>query len=94
MNTPVNYELEKLLSEKGYDKLIALGDEATISDVIMWLYEKHNVWLWVNRWYQQDENVNYWSYYIDGEETVCYCESPTEAYEKAIEYVLKKFTLK
>lgn len=70
MNTPVNFELAKLLKEKGYNKrtpmvwLFSLGEAhlrkihlslelndaeynaPTIAEVIMWIYEKHNIWIY------------------------------------------------
>lgn len=91
MNTPVSFELAKLLKEKGFDKecfdaynlhgmkfsngwLEYLSDNnieipfsnkalkhhdvlaPTIADVVMWLYEKHGIWvqvtvntIWVGR---------------------------------------------
>ena len=70
----------------------------TISEVVMWLYEKHG--LWTNVVYMGFE-LKY-SWFIDivttsgshwdsyGEEgDICY-NSPTEAYEAAIEYTLTK----
>ena len=81
MNTPVNFEIAKLLKEKGYSSItedpiyyyinevnnikehqlknqsnlyyadfdyILLEDEypaPTISQVVMWLYEKHDIWI-------------------------------------------------
>jgi len=128
MNTPVNFELAKLLKEKGFDVKVRgrihvshwhlvkdniipsnvniyytdmfapLGNWndgiqhfmsiPTIAEVIMWLYEKHELWIIVG---------------FSGDET-CYsmvtnkiCDvrwnnkgfkSPTEAYEASIDYTL------
>lgn len=113
MNTPVNFELAKLLKEKRFDELchsyVNINDEnlipqvsygknsffprgrvflPTIAQVVMWLYEKHALWVIVG---------------FSGDET-CYsmitnkiCDvrwnnkgfkSPTEAYEAAIKYTL------
>ena len=61
----------------------------TIAEVVMWLYEKHSIWIYIKQGYK-------WEWYIetvanhpelkynDGLE-----DSPTEAYEAAIEYTLK-----
>ena len=75
MNTPVSFEIAKLLKEKGFDKITnksyrisinperplptePIADEITyfpnvkesysaptIAEVVMWLYEKHGVWI-------------------------------------------------
>jgi hypothetical protein len=65
----------------------------TISEVIMWLYEKHGVWVVVNidiqnRWYFELFNLKdkrNAEILIDDE---YWLNSPTEAYEVAIEYCL------
>lgn len=115
MNTPVNFELAKLLKEKGFDipctqlyfdgelKELTLQKVSydntlssryyiapTIAEVVMWLYEKHEIWIWVERYstlfrpYAEeigDERFGKW----EGHKY----NSPTEAYEAAIKYVLK-----
>jgi hypothetical protein len=76
----------------------------TIAEVVMWLYEKHNLWVEV---YPRKYNIMklMWSYSIvaikegytvDMEfpdieriEEIPTWEEPTEAYEAAIEYTLK-----
>lgn len=66
----------------------------TIAEVIMWLYEKHGIWIEVRK-------VNYSRFdykIINGTESLMYVKthlynsllSPTEAYEAAIEYCLTK----
>jgi len=69
MNTPVKFELAKLLKEKGFDrKCVSFYDLLsnqqidnvtsgnynltkqsvsipTIAEVVMWLYEKHKIWV-------------------------------------------------
>lgn len=70
----------------------------TIAEVVMWLYEKHGVWITVN-WYNYNNNSIFWSYTI--EKIVSYpkpidytpkkttnCSEPIAAYEAAIEYTL------
>lgn len=137
MNTPVKFELAKLLKDKGYDKvdkenlqfytkpnskmfgidkhgrtypikntpkkLYIVKQHATlnpqnvyiaptIAEVVMWLYEKHGIWIVVNvniigSWYfehfdlKEKRNAQF-------KPTDTHYDSPTEAYEAAIEYVL------
>ena len=117
MNTPVSFELAKLLKEKKFnektsqayvyrgiehqsssykgrltqDKLLCDIPAPTIAEVVMWLYEKHGIWIYVERYstlfrcYAEeigDERFGKW----EGHKY----ESPTEAYEAAIEYTLTK----
>lgn len=110
MNTPVSFELAKLLKERGFDEVIKLlyNEEGTdtvkgtlpnsltnyysaptIVEVVMWLYEKHEFWITVKQgfgweYFIYETNVPYTE--IDADGTF---NSPTEAYEAAIEYVLK-----
>jgi hypothetical protein len=100
----VDFSTAKLLKEKG--KRILPDFESsypTIAEVVMWLYEKHNLWVEV---YPRKYNIMklMWSYSIvaikegytlDMEfpdieriEEIPTWEEPTEAYENAIEYVL------
>lgn len=114
MNTPVSFELAKLLKEKGFDEeidtiydSIGMTDDnyyltpnselvegisaPTIAEVVMWLYEKHGVWISV-----QPISMHKWKFYlytnsITSVQNISLVEanSPTEAYEAAIEYTLK-----
>jgi hypothetical protein len=131
MNTPVNFEIAKLLKEKecvikplglknetdyveGYEwdcedendtvKITEFQFEdhvcyfrylkPTIAEVVMWLYEKHGVWISVFN----DDVDFFWMGIIlktkerlrDGNAREFY--SPTEAYSAAIEYTLKNLT--
>jgi hypothetical protein len=133
MNTPVSFELAKLLKEKGYDlstegfypkpkcKLFAIDEHGryypivnktqssfdgkalvyfhgkavvlkeenyynapTIAEVVMWLYEKHGIWIEVRKSYLSD-----FVPVIKGPRVeLDTCKSPTEAYEAGIEYTL------
>jgi len=127
MNTPVNFEIAKLLKEKGFDipafyyyeneKLVEpylengsstdfdfrvdLSDlqehfnkwskrisAPTIAEVVMWLYEKHGIWIYIKQgykweWYIETVANHPELKYYDGLE-----DSPTEAYEAAILYTL------
>lgn len=114
MNTHVNFEIAKLLKEKGYDILTEHGYNSngmyhqdgshsinynttpyldlfcsapTIAEVVMWLYEKHGIWISVD----PDNDTDTWFYTIshNKSETVFGNYSgPIEAYEKGIEHVL------
>ena len=126
MNKEVNFEIAKLLKEKGcVIKPLGLKNKTdyvegyewdcedendtvkitefqfedhvcyfrylkpTIAEVVMWLYEKHGIWIYIKQGYK-------WEWYIetvanhpelkynDGLE-----DSPTEAYEEAIIYTLE-----
>lgn len=130
MNTPVSFELAKLLKEKkfkptklfGYiskfynpntETLLAYGRTGridlskayfapTIAEVVMWLYEKHKVWVqgpfplnngkweWVVFFLKEPlEGSNGFKNRMSIVEEVPYYHTPTEAYEAAIEHVLK-----
>ena len=114
MNTPVNFELAKLLKEKEFDEPTKVwhqrgngivgcvegqrdffnrkGDvytsAPTISEVVMWLYEEHGIWIYALR---IDQKEFYWSIDTDKKEFTSgeNFKTPTEAYEAAIEYTLK-----
>ena len=66
----------------------------TIAEVLMWLYEKHGIWIiadpsvnfecWAPRVFtKSDTNLGKYKGVLE-------LNSPTEAYESAIEYVLKE----
>ena len=116
MNTPVSFEIAKLLKEKGFNipqlyfyidgdiswkvdntrcRNQIEGEYAapTITEVVMWLYEKHRIWTVVNvnimgSWYfehfdlKEKRNAQF-------KPTDTQYDSPTEAYSQAIEYTLK-----
>jgi hypothetical protein len=102
MNTSINFELAKLLKEKGYPfEFITVGELKEvplnipiIAEVVMWVYEKYGIWIVVS--YEVDIETNkiewFWISIRDGEE-IAYqykaFKSPTEAYQEAIEYVLQ-----
>ena len=64
-----------------------------IADVVMWLYEKHGIWLSVEQNTYENKfdylitkrNLNSWFVLDNNQRTLT---SPTEAYEAAIEYCL------
>jgi hypothetical protein len=89
MNTPVNFEIAKLLKEKGFDEQWNIYMHTpTIAEVVMWLYEKHGIWIapkkamGMNKWFPQ---------IYKGDDLIIseiITNSPTEAYEAAIEHCL------
>ena len=128
MNTPVSFEIAKLLKEKGYNFYhrmsywkseltdhtpgYALEDGTTsqdnyldferyyaptIAEVVMWLYEKHGVWLHATMSFKEFSPYIQcdWNYRQDNIKDVLefmkqMYNSPTEAYTAAIEYTLTK----
>jgi hypothetical protein len=120
MNTPVSFEIAKLLKEKGFDKPVNNytserdGDyfsnekqtisyrnyneisgsysRPTISEVVMWIYETHNIWISIDRYIDPEQSPDYrygsCIYYDDDHYYGRGNENPTEAYEAAIFYVL------
>lgn len=105
MNNPVSFELAKLLEEKGFDEPCPnlyyqpeRCKKPTIGDVVMWLYEKHNIWIMVNNWKEHvlddDDNIlektHLFTWFITGEAEERTFNSPIEAYEAGIEYILTK----
>jgi hypothetical protein len=67
----------------------------TPADVVMWLYEKHSIWIEVLRWTNQPVDDEIWEEcfqaFTNGDAMdVAIFKAPTEAYEAAIEYVLTK----
>ena len=107
MNTPISLKIAKLLKEKGFDLnhkyMFFTSDETekypegelslkpTIAEVVMWLYEKHGIWIDV----VLSRNRKQFTFMIQSlgfdEDKFLneYYNSPTEAYEAAIEFSLK-----
>jgi len=59
----------------------------TIAEIICWLYEKHNIWIWVEK-YEVDTTFIPQIPKANLQKVLGYYNSPTEAYSKAIEYTL------
>ena len=65
-----------------------------IMQVVMWLYDKHGVWIYTSWGTYYDKTV--WYYYTSeigkksSNSSIERFNSPTEAYEAAIEYCLKE----
>lgn len=83
LNKPMNCTF----SDKN-DAYYGLCSAPTIREVVMWLYEKHGIWISVLQHSIKGEGTYFES--VIGAMTYSGYNSPTEAYEKAIEYTLKK----
>lgn len=95
MNKEVNSEIAKLLKEKGFRLLPDFKSSyPTITEVVMWLYEKHGIWISVQK--DWDDGICLgWEAKIDFSDGVRITEtvnSIREAYDLAINYVLKNLT--
>ena len=95
MNTPVSFEIAKLLKEKGYPfEFITVGELKevplnipTIAEVVMWLYEKHGIWISVDP--ENDTDTWFFTISYNNSETIFgNYSTPTEVYEAGIEYCL------
>ncbi len=120
MNTLVNFDIAKLLKEKGcdiqstfvyktennktfvlilsglnpMDGLFSTYSAPKIAKVVMWLYEKHGVWIsvWRYRDYAAACNDCYsFKHNYSGSTTF---KTPTEAYSAAILYTLNNLIIK
>ena len=82
MTNQVNKKLSDLLAEKG-----CYIPYPTIAEAVMWLYEKHRIWISVTK------EIEGFEYVIDNKYGLSKYKkrpySPTEAYESAITYTLK-----
>lgn len=63
----------------------------TIAEVVMWLYEKHGIWVYL---VPAEDNKEVFKPFFRGKNIIDqhlteFFESPTEAYEAAIDYTLK-----
>jgi hypothetical protein len=84
--------------EEDYDEIPEPVSAPTIADVVMWLYEKHGIWIMVNNWKEHvlddDDNIlektHLFTWFITGEAEERTFNSPIEAYEAGIEYILTK----
>lgn len=91
------YRVKHSLAEQRWNEGDLTYVDITISEVVMWLYEKHDIWIYTHKdggwWFPVIEN-----YYDEDDQgtiiedlskmTRTYFNSPTEAYEAGIEYTL------
>ena len=109
MNTTVSFEIVKLLEKIGWkfpytieylEELQGTNNYVesipTIADVVMWIYEKHGIWIEIGYGLHASgfyfgvstiENHEYINQKLISD--VPPFSTPTEAYEAAIEYTLK-----
>jgi hypothetical protein len=64
-------------------------DNPTIAEVVMWLYEKHGIWINVYEYKDHAADVNDSYVFRTSHTKLKEFNSPTEAYQEAIEYTLK-----
>jgi len=87
-------ERQKFINKNGIDELEEFS-APTIADVVMWLYDKHEIWINVIKTYEiiNQEAFDKFSSIIqfkDGSyvDNTGYHNTPTESYESAIENTL------
>lgn len=91
-NYRINFEKEGELFNNGMpstQKPIDWFLAPTIAEVIMWLYEKNGIWIWAIPLY----NLTSFQAAVENKNTMKFIEgfnTPTEAYEAAIQYALTK----
>lgn len=121
MNTPISFELAKLLKEKGFPQLnqgvyytkdkehclvgwgfndrsetsFAQYSAPIIAEIVMWLYEKHEIWIYPKMSFKiiNDESLDSFTPVIERRfefeiNNLGEFNSPKEAYESAINYIL------
>ena len=87
-STDVGFRVDLSDLQEHFNKWSKRISAPTIAEVVMWLYEKH--WIWIN--VRQGRSSENFGYRIQGKESfyeVNYFRlTPTEAYEAAIIYTL------
>lgn len=82
----------------GLNQILNLKPTPTIAEVVMWFYEKHGIWIEVSCHTvldEKDDDVDVFYFVIRKLKPVNilysgdFVNSPSEAYEAGIEYVLK-----
>lgn len=84
-----NYDMADLSSKNWY-----MCSAPTIAEVIMWLYETHEIWISVDRHFDKFISKNNGVLITFYGNRKSYFDTPTEAYSSAIEYCLTKIELK
>jgi len=86
MNTEVSFKIAEMLKSKGFDEPQDTS-APTIAQAIMWVYEKHGVWI-----YSYHNGTLFIGSIQDSTGSIkgrlLGYKTPTEAYEAAIEYAL------
>ena len=83
--------VETVFKPKNYNTSGYVRSAPTISEVVMWLYEKHGIWISVKKEWDDGECLGFEAIvdYNDGLINTVSYNSPTEAYSQAIIYTLK-----
>ena len=87
--------VETVFKPKNYNTSGYVKSAPTIAEVVMWLYEKHGIWISITTlkpivFVPELRSTTEESYKLLGsDKALSYKNSPTEAYEAAIEYTLK-----
>lgn len=91
-----NYEKTRAIKQSDLDNLWSVFNEVypTIAEVLMWLYEKHKIWISSEPFIKNDNSVvNIYKIFKEGiidtisRGSLGY-DSPTKAYLAAIDYIL------
>ena len=85
IDTEFRVELSDLLDYHNYQYLSRYA-APTIAEVVMWLYDKHGIWIEVRKSYLLNQFV---AVTKNPRVELSSKDSPIEAYEAAIEYTLK-----
>ena len=70
------------------EESLAQYSAPTISEVVMWLYEKHGIWIGVTKYKNHVTDVNDDCYFTPDNGRHIY-KTPTEAYEARIKLILE-----
>lgn len=103
MNTPIEFKLAKLLNSKGLPGIGPFYENKThydfnpkkytIADVVMWLHEKHGIWIVIIPELLNGTEIRYYPSIFEqgvGDDIEEYFDSPTAAYSAAILHTLTK----
>lgn len=82
-----NSEVANIPNGEFSNKGVKYISAPTIAEVVMWLYQKHGIWIWVEK-YENDAKFNPQIPKANLSRVLGFYNSPTEAYESAIIYTL------
>ena len=86
------HKVKNSLAEQRWNEGDLTYVDITITEVVMWLYEKHGIWIYL---IPAEDNKKVFKPFFRGENITDqhltkFFESPTEAYEAAITHALTK----
>lgn len=89
-NTGVIHDIKNAFENTGLN-LKECYNAPTIAVVVMWLYEKHGIWIYVQRDWDVGKCLGFEAIIDDNDGSINTetFNSPTEAYEAAIKYTLE-----